>query len=214
MMNLVEGNIAGGFGSDGYFGSTSHITVARNWFTATHPTCTDNLIAVNIGRWNNYFNLVGNILGTSSFSSAGLYHPRSEFNYSDQVIYKLGYPNMGNNGFNGFWEASIPPSYIDQNATGKSLQELDLNVENTMIRHGNFDHKNKTIVWEQSIPDHHIPDSYFRSEKPDFFYDLEWPPFDPSSPPGDFSNANISRIPAGYRFVHGLDSGISGIKAD
>ena len=63
MMNLVEGNIAGGFGSDGYFGSASHNTVARNWFTATHPTSTDNLIAVNIGRWNNYFNLVGNILG-------------------------------------------------------------------------------------------------------------------------------------------------------
>jgi hypothetical protein len=38
MLNLVEGNIAGGMGSDGYFGSTSHITVARNWFTATNPT--------------------------------------------------------------------------------------------------------------------------------------------------------------------------------
>ena len=29
MMNLVEGNIAGGMGSDGYFGSTSHITIAE-----------------------------------------------------------------------------------------------------------------------------------------------------------------------------------------
>ena len=63
-MNLVEGNIAGGMGSDGYFGSTSHITIARNWFTATHPTAKENLIALNVGRWNNYFNVVGNILGT------------------------------------------------------------------------------------------------------------------------------------------------------
>ena len=27
-----------------------------------------NLVAVNVGRWNTHFNLVGNILGTSLFS--------------------------------------------------------------------------------------------------------------------------------------------------
>jgi len=205
MMNLVEGNIAGGFGSDGYFGSASHNTVVRNWFTATHPTCTDNRIAVNIGRWNNYFNLVGNILGTSTFSSAGLYHPEVMFNYSDQVIYKIGYPNMGNNGFNGSWGPTTPPSYTGQNATGKGLQEFDLNVKNTMLRHGNYDYKSKSIIWDVNISDHNIPESYFRSAKPDYFRDLDWPPFDPATPPGAYNNANISRIPAGYRFVNGVD---------
>jgi hypothetical protein len=50
----------GAVGSDGYFGSTSHTTIARNCFTATHPSATENLVAVNIGRWNNYFSLMGN----------------------------------------------------------------------------------------------------------------------------------------------------------
>ena len=214
MMNLVEGNIAGGMGSDGYFGSTSHITVARNWFTATHPKAAENLIAVNIGRWNNYFNLVGNILGTSSFSSNGLFQPETPLGYEKPIIYKLGYPNMGNNGFTKTWGPTTPPDYTKQSANqprgdpaggGKSLQERDLNVKNTMIRHGNYDYLNHAIAWDPAIADHAIPTSYFRTSKPAFFGNLAWPPFDPAAPPGAFNDANISRIPAGYRYVHHVD---------
>lgn len=205
LMNLVEGNIAGGMGSDGYFGSTSHITVARNWFTATHPTADENLIAVNVGRWNNYFNFVGNILGTTDFDPNGLYQPETPFSYTDEVIYKLGFPNMGNNGFTGTWGPTTPPSYIGQYATGNGLQELDYNVKTYMIRHGNYDYKNDSIIWDPSIPDHNIPISYFRSSKPSFFCDLQWPPFDPANPPDSFNDENISRIPAGYRFIYGVD---------
>ena len=213
MMNLVEGNIAGGMGSDGYFGSTSHITAARNWFTATHPTATDNLIAVNVGRWNNYFNLVGNILGTSAFSTAGQYQPLASFGYPTQVIYKLGFPNMGNNGFSQTWGPTTPPDYTGQSSNqpggdshgdgGNTLQELDLNVANTMIRHGNFDYLNKAITWDGTIADHSIPISYFRTSKPAFFGSLPWPPFDPAAPPGALNDSNLCRIPAGYRYVHG-----------
>jgi hypothetical protein len=221
MMNLVEGNIAGGMGSDGYFGSTSHITLARNWFTATHPTASENLIAVNIGRWNDYFNLVGNILGTSSFSSAGSYQPEASYSYATQVIYKLGFPNMGNNGFSKTWGPTTPPDYTLQSANqpggdshgtgGNSLQELDLNVKSTMIRHGNYDYLNKTIIRDATISDNTIPQSYFRTSKPDFFGNLAWPPFDPASPPGAFNDSNLCRIPAGYRFVHGTDPILSAI---
>jgi len=208
LMNLVEGNIAGGMGSDGYFGSTSHITVVRNWFTATHPTAADNLIAVNVGRWNTFFNLVGNILGTSSFAGSGLFQPENPFGYQTPVICKLGFPNMGNNGFTGAWGPSTPPSYVGQaahQAGTNSLQELDLNVKATMVRHGNYDYLNKSIAWDAAIEDRTIPVSYFRTVKPAFFGNLAWPPFDPASPPGALSDANISRIPAGYRYVHGVD---------
>jgi len=215
MMNLVEGNIVGGMGSDGYFGSTSHITVVRNWFTATHPTGTDNLIAVNIGRWNNYFSLVGNILGTSSFSSSGVFQPVTSFGYATQVIYKLGFPNMGNNGFSMTWGPTTPPDYTAQSVHqpggdshgtgGNTLQELDLNVKNSMIRHGNYDYFNRATAWDGTISDHDIPNSYFRTNKPAYFRNLAWPPFDPASPPGAFNDSNVSRIPAGYRFVHGAD---------
>jgi hypothetical protein len=205
MMNLVEGNIAGGFGSDGYFGSTSHITVLRNWFTATSPSWTGNLIAANVGRWNNYFSFIGNILGTSSFSSTGIYEPTATFDYSDQAIYKAGFPNMGNDGFTGTWGPKNPPDYTQQYAADPNLEQLDLNVAQTMLRHGNYDYANRSIVWDPSISTQTIPPSYFRSAKPAFFGSLAWPPFDPSSPPGAFDNTNLAKIPAGYRYVNGVD---------
>lgn len=74
-----------------------------------------------------------------------------------------------------------------------------------MIRHGNYDYKNNLIIWDPSITDHNIPVSYFRSTKPEYFCSLQWPPFDPSSPPGEINDVNISRIPAGYRFIYGHD---------
>jgi hypothetical protein len=223
MMNLVEGNIAGGMGSDGYFGSTSHITVARNWFTATHPTATDNLIAVNFGRWNTYCKLVGNVLGTSSFSRSGQFQPITSFGYGTEVIYKLGFPNMGNSGLSMTWGPTTPPDYTAQSAQqpggdshgngGNTLQELDLNVANSMIRHGNYDYLNGSIVWDSGITDHTIPASFFRAGKPSYFASLTWPPFDPASPPGRFDSSNISRIPAGYRYVHGTDP-LTSVPAD
>jgi hypothetical protein len=44
-----------------------------------------------------------------------------------------------------------------------------------------------------------------RADTPAFFGNLSWPPFDPADPPGAFNDANIARIPAGYRFIHGAD---------
>jgi hypothetical protein len=122
---------------------------------------------------------------------------------------------MGNNGFSKTWGPTTPPDYTlqsinqpggDSHGTGgNSLQELDLNVKNTMIRHGNYDYLNHAIAWDPAIADQTIPNSYFRSVKPSFFGTLAWPPFDPASPPGAITNANISRIPAGYRYINGFD---------
>jgi hypothetical protein len=176
VMNLVEGNIAGGMGSDGYHGSTSHATVARNWLTAEHPTCTGNRIGINIGRWNNYFNIVGNVIGTESFSPDGLYEPVESYDQLKQVVYKIGFPNMGNSSFSGKLGPQDPPSYVGQE---KPLQEFDLNVKNTMILHGNYDYKNKSVVWDPGIKDHKIPASYIYKAKPAFFGDCPWPPIGP-----------------------------------
>ena len=200
VMNLVEGNIAGGMGSDGYHGSTSHATVARNWFTVTHPTCTGNLIGINIGRWNNYFNIIGNIIGTDAFSSNnGLYQPEEPYDQLKPVIYKFGYPNMGNSNFSGRWGPQDPPGYIGQSANqpSKPLQEFDLNVRKTMILHGNYDYKNKAVNWDPEIKDRVIPDSYIYSSKPAFFGDCPWPPIGPDV------NGYFNDIPAKLRYDSG-----------
>jgi hypothetical protein len=198
--NLVEGNIAGGFLSDGYWGSTSHSTVLRNWFTATHPTATDNLIAVNVGRWNNYFSLVGNILGSSSFSADGLYAPEMPFWYYQQVIYKLGFPNMGNNSYSLTWGPTSPPDYRQQasnNNPGGQLQELDLNVKSTLLRYRNYDYLTATTISDPPNLNQPIPASLYYQTMPTWWpADVAFPPIGPDQNPMNGMNPAYKRFKA------------------
>ena len=200
MMNLFEGNISGGFQSDGWHGSASHTTLLRNWFTATHPTLTSNLKAINLNRWSNYFNVVGNILGTPSFpgSPNGVYDSNSSYGSQVRMIWQLGFPNIGNNNYSGTLNATNPPDYTNQPT---DYQQLDLNVRNTLLRHGNYDYSTRAIQWDSGVADRNIPNSYYLSTKPAWFNNLPWPPFDPSNP----SAAKASSIPAGYRYIYGVD---------
>ena len=197
MMNLVEGNVASGFISDGYYGSASHNTVFRNWFHATHPTFTRNLKAIGLNRWSTYFNIVGNVLGSSTFppSPAGLYETEvPDVNSSTRLIYQMGYPNLGNNFHSGIFQPTDPPDYNKQD----DLSNLDGNVSNSIIRHGNYDYWTHGIRWDSKIADHALPASYYRSAKPVWFGNLPWPAIDPSRP----STAAGASIPAGNRYLN------------
>jgi len=222
IFNLLEGNIAGGVIADGYFGSTSHDTLIRNWFTATHPTAANNLASIKLKHFADYFNAIGNILGTAAlpttgnvgsngFAYGGFYDAPQSAGYDDgwstgvQVIFEMGFPNMGNTGYSGTIAASTPIDYSSQGASLSESQALDLNVAATLLRHGNYDYFHRAIVWDPAIASRAIPNSLFRSSAPGYFGKLAWPPFDPASPPGEFNDANLSRIPAGYRFVNGVD---------
>ena len=222
IFNPLEGNIAGGVIADGYFGSTSHDTLIRNWLTATHPTAANNLAAIKLKHFADYFNAIGNILGTwafptsgsigsNGFAYGGFYDAPQSASYDDgwstgvQVIFEMGFPNMGNTGYSGTIVASTPIDYSSQGASLSESQALDLNVAATLLRHGNYDYFHRSMVWDPAIASRAIPASLFRSSAPAYFGKLAWPPFDPASPPGDFNDTNLSRIPAGYRFVNGVD---------
>jgi hypothetical protein len=45
---------------------------------------------------------------------------------------------------------------------------------NTLIRHGNFDYISENTFWESDITNHNIPNSYYLTEKPDFFTSAPW----------------------------------------
>ena len=67
-MNLWEGNTGELFGSDGYYGGSSHGTIARNYWTGYHPVSghVDNPVRFN--RLSYYYSLVGNVLGSAEMN--------------------------------------------------------------------------------------------------------------------------------------------------
>jgi hypothetical protein len=180
-MELYEGNVGSMFQSDGYYGSASHITLFRNRFHGTNPTLTLNSKCVDLDRWSQYFNVVGNVLGTGGVSV--LYDPVDSFGHQTAVIYRLGFPHMGNNS----WHDSRPPS--------TASDALDTRVRSTLIRHGNYDYVTKTTVWDPNITDHTSPASLYLTNKPPWFGALPWPPIGPDRTP----MAGI--IPAQARFL-------------
>ncbi len=96
--------------------------------------------------------------------------------------------------------AKIPPlsntEYkIEPGAGG--FQELDLDVEATTIKKGNWNSFDGTIPASESLSADMLPDSLYLSVKPSWFGDLTWPAITPHNPKLD-----LTIIPAGYRYIH------------
>jgi len=198
MMCLWEGNISEQWQHDGYHGSASHQILFRNWLHGVNELGrTGNRKMVSAERGSYHYSLVGNVLGDASWTNASgfQYEMTGQPGYTEAaVIYRLGYPNVANNGYDVADVGNPWPAIY-------GLTYPDATVKNTMLRHGNFDWKNRSIVWDSSISDRTIPNSLYYNSKPGYFGSCPWPPFDPGFP----SQANRTNIPAGYRFVFGVD---------
>jgi hypothetical protein len=77
-------------------------------------------------------------------------------------------------------------------------QEKDLVVESSTTLKGNYYEDSETT---DPLDGDVLVDSLFHDAKPSYFQSLGWPPYDPESPAG----ASAEDIPAGYRFVNGVD---------
>jgi hypothetical protein len=188
-MDLYEGNVGAMCYADGYYGSSSHITLFRNFFHGTNEEgLTQNSSCVNLARWSLYFNVVGNVLGTQGFSTV-YSESGARYPYTEAVIYRLGYPQMDDNYYtNGLY---APPSTDYANA-------LDERVQSSLILHGNYDCVTSSTVWDSNITDRTLPASLYLTSKPAWFGNLAWPPIGPDLTPMTAS------IPAQARFL-GID---------
>ena len=194
--NLVEGNVVGKFGSDAYHGSGSHTVLLRNVATgASSWTGTSNGTAVQIDRRNLYYSLVGNVLG--QMGAPATFEYATESGWSGTAIYRLGFPDVGNDGYSG----TYPPTELlhgDGGPRDLYVDRNDTEVGTTLVE-GNWSSTSGQQDW--TTEPRPIPDSYFLSSKPAWFGSLPWPPVDPTAPVTD----DPTIIPAGYRYVNGAD---------
>jgi hypothetical protein len=179
MMQLYEGNVGTGMENDGYHGSTGHLTIYRNRFHGQHvdPNRVNNVITLSLNRYSYYHNVMGNVLGFSGWPGSGLYEmTASGHSPSIPVIYRFGYPNLGNNNYS----ATNPPS--DASNGG-----YDPKVKATLLLSGNYDYDH-TCTWDDAaarclnsgeVAALGLPASLYLSSKPAWFGNLAWPPIGP-----------------------------------
>ena len=194
--NLVEGNIMSKFGSDAYHGSGSHSILLRNVITGRNRWANaTNRIAVQIDRRNLYYSIIGNVLGEMGSPASMEYASTS--GWAGSAIFRLGFPDMGNDRFSG----TYPPAAIPNSGGGPRDLYVDRNntAHGTTLIEGNWNSVAGKQDW--TIGPTAIPNSLFLSSKPGWFGDLAWPPVDPANPVTN----DPTIIPAGYRFIHGTD---------
>jgi len=183
--NLWEGNVGEMWGSDSYYGGSSHGLVFRNHLTGYHPRSTktqqgsggyiDNPIRLQEGSY--YYTLVGNVLGSPALNPDKYVETQSACGGACTAIYRLGYPNMGNTSL-----TDVGPYLIGIDTFPDPM------VASTLMRWGNYDYYNDATRWESSeiptgvdVPANQIlPNSYYYSAMPSWWpAGVAWPPIGP-----------------------------------
>jgi len=196
MMNLWEGNVAAKFQSDSYFGSASHQTLFRNYFAGATTNSSQLCIAIDLCRFTQDMNIIGNVLGTNGWRG-GYDEETNNYSLIYNVIYRLGYPGMGGNSYTGTNYGSNTMALCGSNwvYTMDNKGFLDYNVKQTIIRHGNYDYASKSTIWDPTIADTNLPPSLFYTSKPTWWSNnVPWPPIGPDCTP------LVSAIPAQLRY--------------
>ena len=114
----------------------------------------------------------------------------------------FGQPNIGNPSSSG----TAPPWKDWGTPAGPGgFQELDMGVQATLVRKGNYNYFDKAIPAGESLGSDTLPASLYLATKPAWFGNLAWPPINPISPGSPDATTIYQKIPAGYRFVNGTN---------
>jgi len=162
MMNLYEGNWVSHLMADSFFGSSSHITLFRNWLRGAEsqielPQNPNNgFIAADIAKDQKYYSLVGNVLGVPDWISSGTVRNSGDCRVSEPVAYYYGCDSTGG---------------------------YDALTFNSMLTHGNYDYVSGSVAFWDGGSNHRLKNSMYYASRPAFFENYAWPPFGPDLAP-------------------------------
>jgi hypothetical protein len=161
-MNLFEGNNATSVWGDYTQGSSSHITVFRNYIrckNTVQPLSSNPWLwsCVEIQKFNYYYNIVGNVIGLPSFTTGTVVWNQAGAAPAWPAIYRFGYNSAGG-------------VYSDSQSFA------------TVILNGNYNYVSDAVDNWTSL-DHTLPSSLYYSTKPAFFGACAWPLYGPDVMP-------------------------------
>jgi len=170
---LFEGNVGAGLQSDVIHGTHNFITAFRNYWSGWELGKTSNTNPIFLRAYSRYYNIVGNVLGTSG------YHTTYEVDQTtnDQAIYTFG--------------------------AGTTNVPNDASVQANVMRWGNYDSASATVrfvnaevpsgisQFANSVPStQNLPASFYLSSKPSWWpSSIPWPAIGP-----DVTGGNISGL--------------------
>jgi hypothetical protein len=148
-MELMEGNLAVKMSATSTHGNAGYLMYLRNYSSSQYaaPAIWKGATTITGGVAAMQFD--AGDLGMTAFGNV------------------LGAATAGTSGASDGYTSGDYPIYRLGSASDVS--------QTTFVRHGNYDHFNKSVVWDQSIANHTIPVSLYRTSRPAFFGSLAWP---------------------------------------
>ena len=175
MFNLAEGNVFCDVKLDNQWGSAAFITIFRTW-------------SVNDS----------DVQPVSDGQDA--IDIQAQTWYSNIVGCVVSSPSI--TGGSKFGTSSTSKSAYRLGAWAYAWDPHDSGVATTTYIHGSYDHFSDSLTWDAGNADHTLPNSLYLSAEPSWFGDRTWPPIDPVTGP---SAVSVDDIPAGYRYLNGVD---------
>jgi hypothetical protein len=214
-MILYEGNQGNGLIGDSTHGSHNFITAFRNYYTGWVSGQDQETIPIHLQQYSRYFNIIGNVLGTSTFhTNYACVATTTTSNCTSQVgswsIFTIGY-----SGNEGQYYTTVGP---DDPMTGT-----------TLMRWGNYDTVNKAVRFVSSevpsginpypvaVPKSQtLPNSFYNAGTPAFWPSGKvWPPIGPDVSGGNIPNVggHANTIPAAdcYASMGGTSDGTGAV---
>lgn len=195
MANLFEGNYCDDkILKDDTHGGAYLDTIFANRITGINSNATyypDSTVCLEIEYFNVYHNLVGNILGWQGVQNKLLTCYTNQTLGSRGSIYYLG---VGATDSSGSWTNCATCPAENSYTNGMFI-----------LVSANWDAVTGGQIFEPLVTSHTLTNSYAYLSKPAFFGSLTWPPFNAANGAA-YTNADARElIPAGYRYVHGVD---------
>lgn len=182
-MELYEGNSGTGFQADNIHGTHHLGTFFRNHYYGdlwNNPPKNANTAAMHLWKYSRFFNLIGNVLGSSYYN-----------NYQGTTAASIFNVNGTSDGENGESTANDPRTAV------------------TLMRWGNYDTVNVATQWNSSeVPSgitnysnavpasQTLPNSFYLNAKPSWFSGVSWPPIGPDVAGGTGPGGHSYAIPA------------------
>src|SRR6266404_584518 len=190
-MNLYEGNSFNAIDCDDIHGTGGLGTFFRNRLFGAQTGKTSNTHATNLYSFCRAYNIVGNVLGTTSYSNTYEVSSVAGLSGCDTSIYILGQPQSGCGG------GTTPP--------------VDPLVRSTLLRWGNYDTVTAAVQWNSAevpttgvpfvngnpVPaSHTLPSSFYLTSKPAFWGAMPWPAIGPDVTGGQDASGHAFTLPA------------------
>jgi hypothetical protein len=220
-MNLFEGNAARNFSGDNIHTSHNFETIFRNHFDGTtrNPSGTETQAAIALYAAQRFFNLIGNVMGASQWTSYG--NGQSPPAHCTGCIYEFGWQGTNSN--------AIAATGNDTRTGITAMRWGNWDTVTSSNDNGTNDSTGTRFVsgevpsgitnYPNAVPgDQALPASFYLTSRPDAWWGTPqgtpaWPPIGPDVSGSDITTAtggHANKIPARLCFENAtLDSAYS-----